>query len=34
MIPGARVQIIDGAGHMLPWERPEAFVDAVVNFLA
>src|ERR671922_2312667 len=27
LIPGARVQTIDGAAHMLPWERPEAFVD-------
>jgi pimeloyl-ACP methyl ester carboxylesterase len=34
LIPGARVVTIDGAGHMLPWEQPEAFVDAVVTFLA
>jgi pimeloyl-ACP methyl ester carboxylesterase len=34
LIPGARVQTIDGAGHMLPWEQPDAFVDAVVRFLA
>lgn len=34
LIPGARVQMIEGAGHMLPWEQPAAFVDAVVKFLA
>src|SRR5262249_38812767 len=34
LIPGARVVTIEGAGHMLPWEQPEAFVDAVVTFLA
>jgi pimeloyl-ACP methyl ester carboxylesterase len=34
LIPGARLQMIDGAGHMLPWEQPEAFVDAIVKFLA
>jgi pimeloyl-ACP methyl ester carboxylesterase len=33
-IVGARVQMIEGAGHMLPWEQPEAFVEAVVKFLA
>lgn len=34
LIPGARVQMIEGAGHMLPWEQPDAFVDALVAFLA
>jgi len=34
LIPNARVQTIEGAGHMLPWERPDAFVDAVAKFLA
>jgi len=34
LIPNARVQTIEGAGHMLPWERPDPFVDAVVKFLA
>ena len=34
LIPGARVETIEGAGHMLPWEQPEGFVDAVVTFLA
>ncbi len=34
LIPRARVQMIEGAGHMLPWEAPQAFADAVTNFLA
>ena len=34
LIPGARVVTIEGAGHMVPWEQPKAFVDAVVKFLA
>jgi pimeloyl-ACP methyl ester carboxylesterase len=34
LIPRARVQIIEGAGHMLPWEQPQAFADAVAKFLA
>jgi pimeloyl-ACP methyl ester carboxylesterase len=34
LVPSARVQTLEGAGHMLPWERPDAFVDAVVKFLA
>jgi pimeloyl-ACP methyl ester carboxylesterase len=33
LIPTARVQTIDGAGHMLPYEQPEAFVRAVGGFL-
>ena len=33
LIPNARVQTIDGAGHMLPYEQPEAFVRAVAGFL-
>ena len=33
LIPAAQVVTIDGAGHMLPWERPDAFVDAVSAFL-
>jgi pimeloyl-ACP methyl ester carboxylesterase len=33
LIPGARVATIDGAGHMLPYEQPEAFVKAVGAFL-
>ena len=33
LIPAARVQTIEGAGHMLPYEQPEAFVDALARFL-
>jgi pimeloyl-ACP methyl ester carboxylesterase len=32
-IPGARVEIVPGAGHMLPYEQPEAFARAVTAFL-
>ena len=34
LIPTARVQLIDGAGHMLPYEQPDAFVKVIENFLA
>ncbi len=33
-IPGATLKIIDGAGHMLPAEAPDAFVAAVAEWLA
>jgi pimeloyl-ACP methyl ester carboxylesterase len=33
LIPGARVEVIENAGHMLPYEQPEAFVSAVSRFL-
>ena len=33
LIPGARVEMIDGAGHMLPYEQPDRFVHAVTGFL-
>ena len=33
LIPGAQVQMIPGAGHMLPYEQPQAFVDALARFL-
>ena len=33
LIPAARVEMIDGAGHMLPYEQPEAFVQSVQKFL-
>lgn len=32
-IPTARVETIEGAGHMLPYEQPDAFVAAVQKFL-
>jgi len=33
LIPGARVEQIEAAGHMLPWEAPEAFAARVAAFL-
>jgi pimeloyl-ACP methyl ester carboxylesterase len=33
LIPHARREVIDGAGHMLPYEQPEAFARAVTTFL-
>jgi pimeloyl-ACP methyl ester carboxylesterase len=32
-IPGARVERLDGAGHLLFWEQPDAFVRIVSEFL-
>jgi pimeloyl-ACP methyl ester carboxylesterase len=34
LIPGARVAMIDGGGHMLPYEQPDAFARAVDTFLS
>jgi pimeloyl-ACP methyl ester carboxylesterase len=33
-IPSARLELLDGAGHLLPWERPDEFVALVEEFLA
>jgi pimeloyl-ACP methyl ester carboxylesterase len=33
LIPTARVETIAGAGHMLPYEQPEAFARVVAEFL-
>jgi pimeloyl-ACP methyl ester carboxylesterase len=33
LIPGAAVKLVPEAGHMLPYEQPEAFADAVADFL-
>jgi pimeloyl-ACP methyl ester carboxylesterase len=33
-VPGAIVRLIPEAGHMLPYEQPEAFAAAVADFLA
>jgi len=33
LIPHARVSVIDRAGHMLPYEQPEAFAAATKGFL-
>jgi pimeloyl-ACP methyl ester carboxylesterase len=32
-IPGARVERLEGAGHLFFWERPDAFVRIVTEFL-
>ena len=34
MIPGATIEILDRCGHMPEMERPEAFVQTVLDFLA
>ena len=33
LIPRATVVRVEGAGHMLPYERPDALVDALTRFL-
>jgi pimeloyl-ACP methyl ester carboxylesterase len=33
-IPGARLEIFEGIGHMTHWEAPQAFVDMVLGFAA
>ena len=33
LIPGARFEVIDGAGHHPEIEQAEAFADAVARFL-
>ena len=33
LIPGARVEMLDAAAHMLPYEQPQAFTRAVAGFL-
>jgi pimeloyl-ACP methyl ester carboxylesterase len=33
LIPHAEIAIVEGAGHMLPYERPDAFVAALTRFL-
>jgi 3-oxoadipate enol-lactonase len=32
-IPGSRLEVISGAGHLVPMERPAAFTDALERFL-
>jgi pimeloyl-ACP methyl ester carboxylesterase len=34
LVPAARLAVIEGAGHMLPYEQPDALVRAVHGFLA
>ena len=33
-IPGARIELFPGCGHLPPWEQPERFVEVVEEFLA
>ena len=33
VIPGASRVVIDGGGHMVPWEKPDQFNRAVTEFL-
>jgi pimeloyl-ACP methyl ester carboxylesterase len=33
-IPGARLELFDGVGHLLPWERPQEFAELVEEFLS
>jgi pimeloyl-ACP methyl ester carboxylesterase len=33
-IPRARLELFEGVGHLLPWERPKEFVALVEEFLA
>ncbi len=33
-IPGARVELFPGCGHLFFWEQPERFADTVAEFLA
>jgi pimeloyl-ACP methyl ester carboxylesterase len=32
-IPGARLEVFAGGGHLFFWEKPERFVEAVTGFL-
>lgn len=32
-LPGTEVWVADGAGHRVPWDRPEAFTARVAKFL-
>jgi pimeloyl-ACP methyl ester carboxylesterase len=33
LIPGSKLTVLDGVGHGVPQEAPDAFVDAVVGFV-
>jgi pimeloyl-ACP methyl ester carboxylesterase len=33
LVPDAKLQRFDGAGHLLYWEQPKRFVRAVTDFL-
>ena len=32
-IPGARLELIEGAGHNVFWERPQEFAELVEEFV-
>jgi pimeloyl-ACP methyl ester carboxylesterase len=32
-IPGARLEILEGAGHFLPWTDPDRFLAVLEDFL-
>jgi pimeloyl-ACP methyl ester carboxylesterase len=34
LLPNAQLRVIDAAGHMLPYEQPDALVAAITSFLA
>jgi pimeloyl-ACP methyl ester carboxylesterase len=34
VMPASRLQIIDGAGHVVMFDQPAAFNDAVLRFLS
>jgi pimeloyl-ACP methyl ester carboxylesterase len=34
LVPTARVEMIEGGGHMLPYEQPDAFAQVVLKFLS
>jgi pimeloyl-ACP methyl ester carboxylesterase len=33
LMPGSHLSVVEGAGHFLPYEQPEVFLDALVPFL-
>lgn len=33
LLPNGKYHFIEGAGHVIWWERPDAFVDAIARFL-
>lgn len=34
LMPGSELRIVEGAGHFLPFERPEPFLEALSKFIA
>ena len=33
LAPNARIEIVEGAAHRVPWERPDAVVASLRRFL-